>query len=109
EKGEKRNAFSPFDTHITAVFTIKALKDLSHPVVGMIFQNSLDQIVFATNSKVREVQVPSLKAGQEIMVRYRFENIYTDDRFTISGAISSSGLDKVYSRIEKAHVFSVGG
>lgn len=98
------------DQPIEINFEIAANSDLVDPVVGTIIQNAAGSYVFASNTEKLKQKIPSIKKGSTVVASFVLpKNIYTNGKYTISGAIANPDRSKVYSRVEEAASFKVIG
>lgn len=106
--GKEKDVFKP-DEKIVTCFKIKANKNITTPVYGMVFSDNAGQVAFATNTLDQGMTNPNLKAGETTIIRYELDNDYDDGTYLVSGAVASKDRSKTYVRIETAHSFrSVG-
>ena len=106
--GRTQNTFDAKEK-IGVRLDFRAKTDIAEPVVGFIFQNQDDLVVFATNNQMADSDTKPLKSGETLKVETVVDNVFTDGEYTITVAIESSDLQTVYDRVEYLHHFMIGG
>jgi lipopolysaccharide transport system ATP-binding protein len=68
----------------------KALRDLHHPVVGLLLRNRLGIDVFGTNTRVEGVDLGLIPAGQQFEAEFSFDCLLTRQDYTLTVATQYS-------------------
>jgi ABC-2 type transport system ATP-binding protein len=97
------------DEKIGVRITFLAKKDIPQPSVGFIFRDSAKKTVFATNNRVQKVKTKRLKKGQKLILECAMDNVFTNDKYTITCAIESTDFSTIYDRIEDIANFVISG
>ncbi len=107
-KKQKKSFFR--DDPIAVRFNFRVNQNISNAVVGVVIQNTLGQYVFATNTQNIDETKHNLKANQNYSAVFDLgKNIFTNGRYTISGAIANADRTTIYAKVEEIEDFSVGG
>jgi len=89
--------------------TFLAHQDIASPSLGFIFRNSAKATVFATNNHIKKVKTKDLKKGQKLVLECLIDNVFTNDKYTITCAIESTDFAIIYDRIEDVATFILSG
>jgi ABC-2 type transport system ATP-binding protein len=89
--------------------TFLAHEDIISPSVGFIFRNSAKSTVFATNNHIKNVKTKNIKKGQKLILECLVDNVFTNDKYTITCAIESTDFSIIYDRIEDVASFILSG
>jgi ABC-type polysaccharide/polyol phosphate transport system ATPase subunit len=109
EEGNKVKLVQPNQPMIVCILA-QALRDLTQPIVGITLRNIMGLEITATNSAFEELQLPSLRAGQRVMVTFKVHLPYArSGSYTISPAIANGELDdnQMCDWIDNAYHFLV--
>jgi lipopolysaccharide transport system ATP-binding protein len=67
-----------------------ANRSLTNPVVGILIRNRLGMDVFGTNTRIEQVDLGNVNAGENFVVRFRFKCILTRGDYTLTVATQHS-------------------
>lgn len=85
---------------------LKANADLSDLVVGISLRNLMGLVIYGTNSRVMNVQLPTLDQGQSLVVIFRIPCYFNRGIYTVTiGLHSEEGMS--YDWIDDIVVFEV--
>lgn len=70
-------------------YTMSAKHDTNDIVVGFMIKNSAGDPIAGTNSIIKKVAIPSIKANESINVNWRLPNIFADGKYFVDPAIVS--------------------
>ncbi len=85
---------------------VQAKEDISDPNYGFMVSNQAKQPILGTNSKIEQVKIKPLKAGQQINLEWKFPNIFNEGRFYVELALMHN-TTQVADWWEKATTFTV--
>jgi len=93
EEGKKVKLVQPNEPMIVCVLA-RAHRDIAQPVVGIALRNVIDLEITSTNTLFEGLHLPSLQAGQQVMVTFKVHLPYLrSGSYTITAAISDGDLD----------------
>lgn len=90
-----------FNVHATAMV------DVEKPNFGFLIKNSANIHILGTNLKIKQKEIPVVKAGEEIIIEWRIPNIFNDGVHFIDPAIVYKGDSQVADWWEQAAKFTV--
>jgi ABC-2 type transport system ATP-binding protein len=97
------------DEKIGVRITFLAHKNIPSPSLGFIFRNSAKYTVFATNNHVNKIKTRDLGNKQKLVLESVVDNVFTNDKYTVTCAIESTDFSTIYDRIEDIASFSISG
>lgn len=85
----------------------RATKDVTEPVFGFLIRNSSGHPVLGTNTKLKRKRSGSLRAGENIRVRWLIPNVFSDGVHHFEPAIVDRDGVVVFDWWQEAAAFSV--
>lgn len=70
--------------------TIRALRDVDHPVYGITMARTGEAPVFVTNTTLEGTKPASLRKGDEVKVVFKTNNIFGNGKYFLSPAVASN-------------------
>jgi ABC-type polysaccharide/polyol phosphate transport system ATPase subunit len=71
---------------ITAIFH----RNATNPIVGMLIRNRLGIDVFGTNTRIENISIGNIEAGESLELEFRFPCALTRQEYTLTAAIQNS-------------------
>jgi ABC-type polysaccharide/polyol phosphate transport system ATPase subunit len=104
-KNEDKTHYDLFE-EIKISLRYKVLKKKVNPVFGISIYNKAGVLLFATNTKEKNITIGNVKPGNYKLSFY-FNNVFLDGVYTVSGAISDENIVRFYDWKDEVANFKV--
>ncbi|HYH74968.1 MAG TPA: ABC transporter ATP-binding protein [Candidatus Saccharimonadales bacterium] len=84
-----------------------AVAPVENPVFGFSIQNRDGNIVTGTNSQIKQLMIPQMKAGDRVTVTWKLDNVFNDDLYSVGLAATLDDGATVCDWWEEAAEFEV--
>jgi len=78
-----KSLYTEADKEITFRVSLVAQKDLEEPIAGFLIKDSADHALFGTNTRIKQLRLGDLKAGDKCEVVWTVPNILADGKHFI--------------------------
>lgn len=93
--------------NILLSFKVRSNKDILDPTYGFMISNEAKVSIMGTNTKIEQVKVKPLLAGQETTVSWKFPNIFNEGKYYVELVLLYNSLSEVADWWVNARHFSV--
>lgn len=93
--------------NILLSFKVRARKDLQDPTYGIMVSNEAKQSILGTNTKIEQIRVNPLLAGQETTISWKFPNIFNEGKYYVELVLLYNSLSQVADWWVNAQHFSI--
>jgi ABC-2 type transport system ATP-binding protein len=73
------------------VMRVRFTDDVEDPLFGVVLQNSRRDVMLAASTQRTDPEPGTFRAGDDLTVRIRFDNVFAPDRYTATPAVARSG------------------
>jgi ABC-type polysaccharide/polyol phosphate transport system ATPase subunit len=87
----RRAAVLPSGRRCSFAVRTRFLEAVEDPVLGFTLENSEEQTVLAANTIKLNPRLGSFRAGEEVTLRFAFENVFRPDRYFATPSIAQAG------------------
>ena len=111
DSSSKQKRIFSFGEDIIVSFDIRALTNLSNPVIGVtIWQKNVNKAIYATNTLIEGINKTGIfKKGETIKFSSKLPKSLNDGEYFVEPAIANEAATVQYDQVDKASTFFVNG